>query len=198
MRACDAALCCLRSALSCKQTTASTWRIGMQVNLVQPVLASMRRPCVAGHAPSAVAVCRCTPGWLAMTQSCRTESTGRSGGACRTMVSEPVTHSTHPSMPKRFKRSCSMLCASTALHPRHILFRESQQQCSADHQHMNTAAVSSCRALGWWHAHLTMMLSAPRGVTRIAGANAYAAKLAISPTTIVSSPPHHSGCSRYE
>lgn len=29
------------------------------------------------------------------------------------------------------------------------------------------------------------MLSAPRGVTRIAGANAYAAKLAISPTITV-------------
>jgi len=46
--------------------------------------------------------------------------------------------------------------------------------------------------------HLTMMLRAPSGVTRIAGAKAYAAKFAISPTTIVSSPDHHSGCRRYE
>jgi hypothetical protein len=30
--------------------------------------------------------------------------------------------------------------------------------------------------------HLMIILSAPRGVTRMAGANAYAAKLAISPT----------------
>jgi len=31
-------------------------------------------------------------------------------------------------------------------------------------------------------SYLMMMLSAPSGVTRIAGANAYAAKLATSPT----------------
>lgn len=47
-------------------------------------------------------------------------------------------------------------------------------------------------------AHLTMMLRAPKGVTRIAGAKAYAAKLATSPTTMVSKPVHHSGCRRYE
>lgn len=33
--------------------------------------------------------------------------------------------------------------------------------------------------------YLTMILRAPRGVTRTAGAKAYAAKLAISPTTTV-------------
>nr|GMD92908.1 hypothetical protein BHM03_00024964 [Ipomoea batatas] len=43
-----------------------------------------------------------------------------------------------------------------------------------------------------------IMLSAPRGVTRIAGANAYAAKLATSPTIIVIMPTHHSGSYRYE
>lgn len=31
-------------------------------------------------------------------------------------------------------------------------------------------------------AHLTIILNAPRGVTRTAGANAYATKFAISPT----------------
>ena len=46
--------------------------------------------------------------------------------------------------------------------------------------------------------HLTMMLSAPKGVTRMAGANAYAAKFATSPTTMVSMPAHHSGSARYE
>ena len=57
-----------------------------------------------------------TPGWLAMAQSCRTECTGRSGGACNTMVRDPVTHSTQPSIPNMLRRSCSMLWASTALH----------------------------------------------------------------------------------
>lgn len=33
------------------------------------------------------------------------------------------------------------------------------------------------------NSHLMMMLRAPRGVTNIAGANAYAAKFATSPTT---------------
>lgn len=47
-------------------------------------------------------------------------------------------------------------------------------------------------------SHLTMMLSAPKGVTRIAGANAYAAKFAASPTTMLIMPAHHTGSRRYE
>jgi hypothetical protein len=43
---------------------------------------------------------------------------------------------------------------------------------------------------------LIMMLSAPNGVTNMAGANAYAAKFAISPTTMVSMPAHHRGSTR--
>eukprot|EP00955_Chlamydomonas_euryale_P024635 259727-Chlamydomonas_euryale.AAC.7 len=46
--------------------------------------------------------------------------------------------------------------------------------------------------------HLTMMLSAPNGVTRMAGANAYAAKLAASPTTMAMRPAHQVGSRRYE
>lgn len=46
--------------------------------------------------------------------------------------------------------------------------------------------------------HLTMMLRAPSGVTSVAGANAYAAKLAISPTIMKLMPAHHSGSHRYE
>ena len=38
-----------------------------------------------------------------------------------------------------------------------------------------------------------MIDSAPSGVTRIAGANAYAEKLATSPTNIAVVPHHHSG-----
>ena len=40
------------------------------------------------------------------------------------------------------------------------------------------------------------MESAPRGVTRMAGAKAYAAKLAISPRIMVSMPVHHMGSRR--
>jgi hypothetical protein len=43
-----------------------------------------------------------------------------------------------------------------------------------------------------------MMLIAPKGVTRMAGAKAYAAKFATSPNAIVTRPNHHSGSSRYE
>jgi hypothetical protein len=42
----------------------------------------------------------------------------------------------------------------------------------------------------------TMIESAPRGVTMTAGAYAYAAKLATSPTIMVIIPPHHSGSRR--
>lgn len=44
---------------------------------------------------------------------------------------------------------------------------------------------------------LKIILKAPKGVTRIAGANAYAAKLAISPTIIVIIPAHHQGSYKY-
>ena len=43
-----------------------------------------------------------------------------------------------------------------------------------------------------------MILNAPKGVTSMAGAKAYAAKLATSPTTMVSMPAHHKGFARYE
>ena len=59
-----------------------------------------------------------------------------------------------------------------------------------------TAGLEICRLCE--DRYLTMMLRAPRGVTRIAGAKAYAAKLAISPTIIISMPNHHSGSVRYE
>jgi hypothetical protein len=39
-------------------------------------------------------------------------------------------------------------------------------------------------------------LRAPKGVTKIAGAKAYAAKLAISPSTIIMIPAHHNGLCR--
>ena len=45
-------------------------------------------------------------------------------------------------------------------------------------------------------SYLIMILRAPNGVTRIAGANAYAAKFAISPTIMVSMPAHQSGSAK--
>jgi hypothetical protein len=39
--------------------------------------------------------------------------------------------------------------------------------------------------------------NAPKGVTTIAGANAYAAKFAISPSVIESMPTHHKGSCKY-
>ena len=82
---------------------------------------------------------------------------GVSSGAWSTMASEPVTHSTQPTMPKAFNFSLSRRWARTAL---------------------------------------TRMLSAPSGVTRMAGANAYAAKFAASPTTMLMRPAHHRGSRR--
>ena len=59
-------------------------------------------------------------------------------------------------------------------------------------QLLQDAGLNNCGA------HLTMMLRAPRGVTSIAGAKAYAAKFAISPTIIISMPDHHNGSVKYE
>ena len=40
--------------------------------------------------------------------------------------------------------------------------------------------------------YLTIILNAPRGVTRTAGANAYATKFATSPTITINQKPHNS------
>lgn len=66
-----------------------------------------------------------------------------SGGACNTMITEPIKQIAQPSFPS---------CPSSS-------FRKYEPR---------TAPIKT--------------LSAPSGVTRIAGANAYAAKFAISPT----------------
>lgn len=59
--------------------------------------------------------------------------------------------------------------------------------CSCSAQHINRAQPNNGGGAEPTH-----------GVTRIAGAKAYAAKLATSPTTMVSMPAHHSGSRRYE
>jgi hypothetical protein len=71
-----------------------------------------------------------------------------SGGACNTIITEPIRHIAHPSFPNVPSSS----------------FKKYDP---------NTAPIKT--------------LNAPSGVTRIAGANAYAAKLATSPTITV----HH-------
>lgn len=67
--------------------------------------------------------------------------------------------------------SSNTKCASTALHE---LGLESKKD------HFTLKQAISYRAT--WCPYLTITLKAPKGVTSIAGANAYAAKLATSPT----------------
>ena len=81
-----------------------------------------------------------------------------SGGACRTMMTEPIRHMAHPSLPSVPKSSFKKYAP-------------------------NTAPIKT--------------LSAPKGVTRIAGAKAYAAKFATSPQTMVMMPAHQTGLFRY-
>lgn len=59
------------------------------------------------------------PGCIASCQTSTTEPTARSGGACSTIVHDPVMHSAQPSMPKRFNRSFSSKCARMALQAVH-------------------------------------------------------------------------------
>lgn len=54
-------------------------------------------------------------GCIARPQICKTDSKGRSSGACRTMASEPVMHSTHPTNPNTLRRSFNKWCARMAL-----------------------------------------------------------------------------------
>jgi hypothetical protein len=84
------------------------------------------------------------PGWRARFRISSTDSTSLSGGACSTMMTDPIKHIAHPILP-------------------------SKPSCSSKKYEPSTAPMST--------------ESAPRGVTRIAGANAYAAKLKISPST---------------
>jgi hypothetical protein len=88
------------------------------------------------------------PGLIARSKILSTDSTSSSGGACRTMITDPIRQIAHPILPKSPKVSLRKYDPKTAP--------------------MRTAR-------------------APNGVTRIAGANAYAAKLNISPITTTSS-----------
>lgn len=88
-----------------------------------------------------------------------------------TMVVEPRMLSRHPSFPCRFNRSVRKYDDSTAL-----------QQTTLQVTH-TLLEPKQCRRGGLLPAaaHLTSTLRAPSGVTRVAGAKAYAAKLAASP-----------------
>jgi hypothetical protein len=86
------------------------------------------------------------PGLIAKSRILSTDSTSSSGGACSTMITDPIRQIAHPIFPKS---------------PR-VSFRKYDPK---------TAPMSTARA--------------PKGVTRIAGANAYAAKLKISPITTI-------------
>jgi hypothetical protein len=88
-----------------------------------------------------------------------TVSISLSGGACRTMTTDPVRQIAQPSFPRIPNSSCKKYA------PR-------------------TAPIRT--------------LKAPSGVTRMAGANAYAAKLKTSPKPRVMMPAHHKGVFMYE
>ena len=85
-----------------------------------------------------------------------------SGGACSTMTTEPIKHVAHPSFPKVPRRSFRKYAPSTDL-----------SQGQVCHVYMARRTIS----------YPMSTLRAPNGVTRIAGAKAYAAKFAISPRT---------------
>lgn len=55
------------------------------------------------------------PGSVASTQTSLTDSIFLSWGACKTIVVDPTTHRTHPSMPNICSLSSKMKWASTAL-----------------------------------------------------------------------------------
>lgn len=92
------------------------------------------------------------PGCRARFKISSTDSTSLSGGACSTMMTDPMRHIAQPIFP-------------------------SSPSCSSKKYEPSTAPMST--------------ESAPRGVTRIAGAKAYAAKLKISPSTTTRSQPCH-------
>lgn len=143
-----------------------------------------------------------------MSHTCCTLVSGCSAGACSTIVTLPLMHSAQPTQPNMLSFSFSMMSASTALR---VIVRvwkgwvdiqavhaanklQSQLKSSADCPHAAAGQATTCNTIA--RTHLMMMLSAPSGVTRIAGANAYAAKFAISPTIIVSRPAHQIGSRR--
>lgn len=112
------------------------------------------------------------PGSVARSHTSVTDSISRSWGACRTIVVDPTTHRTQPRTPKTCSFSRKMIWASTALRNQFIM-------SAFEH-------IRERNSIRMWFTCLIIMLTAPSGVTRIAGANAYAAKLATSPTITVS------------
>lgn len=103
-------------------------------------------------------------------------------GAWITMVVEPRMLSRQPSFPCRFKRSVRKYDDSTALQwhlqsATYWLFDLEMCFPPAEISFREKVLMSS--------EYLTRTLRAPRGVTRVAGAKAYAAKLAASPAPTV-------------
>lgn len=110
------------------------------------------------------------PGSIARPHTSGTDSITLSWGACRTIVVDPTTHKAQPRTPKICSLSRKIIWARAALQD------NIKNQNLSRVVHKYEAYILSC---------LIIMLRAPRGVTNIAGANAYAAKLAISPTITV-------------
>jgi len=130
------------------------------------------------------------PGSVARPQTFSTESMVCSFGAWSTMVVEPTMQSTQPTIPSVCNRSLSTMCAKAALQlwsPPYIhIYKCSAKILSSWNQvklHKWVCSTAPSPKTTSIIPYLTMMLSAPRGVTRTAGANAYAVKLATSPTS---------------
>lgn len=114
------------------------------------------------------------PGSIARSQTSVTDSISRSWGAWRTIVVDPTTHKAQPRTPKICSLSRKIIWARAALQKQKTKNITNQHLPTFKHQYKTK--YFSC---------LIIMLRAPRGVTNKAGANAYAAKLAISPTITV-------------
>ena len=108
----------------------------------------------------------CIPGSVARYHTCLTDSMSCSWGACRTIVVDPTTQRTQPSIPNICNFSCKIKCASTELHSTVSVF--SKLCCFKK----NTTGERERELKHSRHRYLKMILSAPKGVTRIAGANA--------------------------
>jgi hypothetical protein len=135
-----------------------------------------------------------SPGWIARCSSSSMVSMSLSAGAWRTIITDPIRQMAHPIFPRTPSRSSKKYAPSTALAERLVRLLVCVQKSA-------TYPIKTLRA--------------PKGVTRIAGAKAYAAKFAISPITtttgqsmhhpkvseiavLVMIPPHHVGLLKYE
>jgi hypothetical protein len=118
------------------------------------------------------------PGCVAKCQIWVTELGASSSGAWRMITVEPTIHSTQPSTHILCSFSFRVKWARTALQRKKPHMCRNKNQIKSRVRHLQQSREWS---FSNYKSYLTIMLSAPRGVTRTAGANMYATKFAISP-----------------